>query len=291
MTSRRSYTANFEIDNERALLIGQTILDQFYNKKGFFKGYEMPEYVLPPNLMQGTKEHALWLTYVISVDYMTDAVKLWSRSREEYLYNPDSFNSTRILDMSDSQLQTLVKRIGGRYPKTGAQTWRKIARILLDGYQGDPRNITRQPITIKEIKEKIDVFPYLRGPKLSNFYLRAMGEQDLFKISNFNELDIPVDIQVARFTIYTGVLRLLSESFRGCVHEEPLRSLIEEAWREAAEEIDTPPWKLDEPIWTIGSKLCSKRKCSQCPVENLCEKTKGVRFNNAIALWEGAKAV
>ena len=221
MTSRRSYTANFEIDNEKALLIGQTILDQFYNKKGFFKGYEMPEYVLPPNLMQGTKEHALWLTYVISVDYMTDAVKLWSRSREEHLYNPDSFNSTRILDMSDSQLQTLVKRIGGRYPKTGAQTWRKIAGILLDGYQGDPRNITRQPITVKEIKEKIDVFPYLRGPKLSNFYLRAMGEQDLFKISNFNELDIPVDIQVARFTIYTGVLRLLSESFRGCVQKSP----------------------------------------------------------------------
>jgi len=74
-----------------------------------------------------------------------------------------------------------------------------------------------------------------------------------------------------------------------CVHEEPLRSLIEEAWRKAANELDTSPWKLDEPIWTVGSKLCSKRKCKQCPVESLCDNTKGVRFNNAIAFWKDEK--
>jgi hypothetical protein len=180
----------------------------------------------------------------------------------------------------------LVKRVGGRYPTTGAKTWRKIARILTDVYDGDPRKITAEPSSIAEIKSRIDVFPYLRGKKLSNFYLRVMGENELFKISNFNDLDIPVDIQVARFTIYTGVLKLLSDSFRGCVHEEPIRGLIEKVWRDAAAELNTYPWKLDEPIWTIGSKLCSKRKCSQCPVESLCDKTKGIQFKNAIAHWE-----
>jgi len=286
MNSVKRYAVDFSIDHDKASAIGRILLDQFYNKKEFFEDYEMPEYILPPNLVHGSKEHALYLTYVISVDYMTDAVKLWRGSREEYQHIPDSFNSTKILDMSDSQLRTLVKRIGGRYPKTGAETWRKISKILLDRYDGDPRNITRESSTIDEIKQKIDVFPYLRGKKLFNFYLRAMGENSLFKISNFHELDIPVDIQVARFTIYTGVLKLLSESFRGCVHEEPLRGLIEEAWREAAHGLGTYPWKLDEPIWTVGSKLCSKRRCSLCPVESLCNKTKGVRFVNAIAHWE-----
>ena len=247
----------------------------------------MPEYILPQNLIGGSREHALWLTYVISIDYMTDAVRLWNRSREEYRFKPKSFDPEKIIDMSDNSLKTFVKRIGGRYPTTGAKTWRKISRILLDDYEGDPRKITKSLSTIKEIKGKIDAFPYLRGRKLSNFYLRVMGEKGLFKISNFDELDIPVDIQVARFTIYTGVLRLLSESFRGCVHEEPLRGLIEEAWRNAAQEINTFPWKLDEPIWTIGSKLCSKSKCSLCPVNNLCDNVKGVRFTNAIAVWEG----
>lgn len=288
MGSDRSYTTRFEIDGDKAFQIGAVLLDQFYEKKGFFTDYEMPEYILPKNMIKGSRKHSLYLTYVISVDYMTNAVKLWNRSREEFHFNPDSFNSTAILDMSDSQLRTLIKRIGGRYPSTGAKTWKKISRTLMEKYEGDPRNITNTPCTIKEIKRKIDVFPYLRGPKLSNFYLRAMGENELFKISNFNELDIPVDIQVARFTIYTGVLKLMSERFRGCVHEEPLRDLIEEVWREAAKELETYPWKLDEPIWTIGSKLCSKRNCSICPVESLCNKTKGIRFTNAIAIWERA---
>lgn len=282
----KSYTVRFDVDSVKATKIGVVLLDQFYYNKGFFKGYKMPEYILPSNMEQGSKEHALWLTFVISIDYMTDAVKLWNRSREEYVYSPESFSPAWILELSESQLRTLIKRIGGRYPSTGAKTWKKISCILLDEYDGDPRNITRTPSTIGEIKAKIDVLPYLRGKKLSNFYLRAMGETGLFKISDFSELDIPVDIQVARFTIYTGVLKLLSESFRGCVHEDPLRGLIEGTWRDAAMELGTYPWKLDEPIWTIGSKLCSKRKCSQCPIESLCDKTKGIRFTNAIAFWE-----
>jgi hypothetical protein len=286
MNSAKRYTVDFSIDHDKASAIGRILLDQFYNKRGFFKDYEMPEYILPLNLVHRSKEHALYLTYVISIDYMTDAVKLWRRSREEYQYNPQSFDSTKILDLSDSQLMTLIKRIGGRYPKTGASTWRKTAKILLANYDDDPRNITKEPNTIEEIKQKIDVFPYLRGRKLSNFYLRAMGENGLFKISNFDELDIPVDIQVARFTLYTGVLKLLSGTFRGCVHEEPLRGLIEEAWREAAHELETYPWKLDEPIWTIGSKLCSMKKCNKCPVGSLCDKTRGTRFTNAIAYLE-----
>jgi hypothetical protein len=92
--------------------------------------------------------------------------------------------------------------------------------------------------------------------------------------------------RVARFTIYTGVLKLLSEQFVGCAQEQPLRSLIEEAWRHAAQTLGTAPWKLDELIWTVGSKLCSERKCGQCPVEDLCDKTKGITFKENTVVWK-----
>jgi len=113
-----------------------------------------------------------------------------------------------------------------------------------------------------------------------------MGETGLFKVKNLDQLDVPVDKQVARFTIYTGVLKLLSEQFVGCAQDEPLRGLIEEAWRNAAATLNTAPWKLDEPIWTTGSKLCSKRKCSQCAIEDLCDKTKGVAFKENTVIWK-----
>ena len=95
-----------------------------------------------------------------------------------------------------------------------------------------------------------------------------------------------MDKQVVRFTIYTGVLKLLSEQFIGCVHEDPVRSLVEEAWRNAAKKLNVAPWKLDEPIWTIGSKLCSGRKCGKCPVEDSCAKTRRITFKENTVVWK-----
>jgi endonuclease III len=289
---KRKVTIEFKVNESKAVKIAKKLSDLFYNRKGFFKDYSMPEYILPRNLVKGSREHALYLTYVISIDYMTDAEKLWRNSRGAYELYPERFKPENIIKMGNRNLRAFVRRLGARFSTTGVSTWKKISTILLNKYDGDPRNITPQSLTIKEIKNKLNEFPYLRGNKLSNFYIRAMGENGLFKIKDFDELGIPVDVQVARFTIYTGVLKLLSDRFEGCVHEDPLRGLIEEAWRNAAKKVDTYPWKLDEPMWTIGSKLCTARKCYFCPVEELCDKTKGVRFKEGIAIWEhvGKKA-
>ena len=76
---RREVTVEFKIDGSKAVKIAEKLLDVFYNRKGFFQNYFMPEYILPRNLVEGSREHALYLTYVISIDYMTDAEKLWRK--------------------------------------------------------------------------------------------------------------------------------------------------------------------------------------------------------------------
>ena len=283
---RRKFEVEFAVDYLKAFEIAERLFDQFYNHKGFFEDYSMPEYVLPRNLKEGTREHALYLTYVISIDYMTDADRLWKKSRGAYELYPERFTPEEILKISSRTVENVVKGLGARFYSNAAKTWIKISKLLVDKYDSDPRNITRGSLEVAEIKRRLRDFPYLRGNKLSNFYIRAMGETGLFKLKNLNELDIPVDKQVARFTIYTGVLRLLSEQFVGCAQEEPLRSLIEEAWRNAAKKLGTAPWKLDEPIWTTGSKLCSGRKCGRCPVKNLCDKTKGITFKENTVIWK-----
>jgi len=252
----------------------------------------MPEYQLPRNLQAGSREHALYLTYVISIDYMTDAEKLWSKARGVYELYPERFTPEKILAISERTLQIFLRGLGARFSFYAAKTWKKISKILMEKYDGDPRNITTQPLTIKEIKKKLLDFPYLRGAKLANFYIRAMGETGLFKIKDLDELDIPVDKQIARFTIYTGILKLKSGKFQGCTNDDPLRSLIQEAWRKAAKTIGVAPWKLDEPMWNIGSKLCAYRasgKCKQCPIESLCNKTRGIIFKENIVIWEASK--
>lgn len=285
---KKRFEVEFTIDDLKAVKIAGRLFSQFYNRQDFFANYSMPEYVLPRNLNEGSREYALFLTYVISIDYMTDAEKLWKKSRGAYELYPERFTPEQLLKASPKNVEAFVRKLGARFGSTAAKIWVDLSKILSEKYAGDPRNITPQPTTIKEIKQKINEFPSLRGPKLSNFYIRAMGETGLLKVKDLGELDIPVDKQVARFTIYTGVLKLLSEQFVGCAQENPLRSLIEEAWRNAAKALGSAPWKLDEPIWTIGSKLCSPRKCSQCPVEDSCGKTKGVIFKENIIVWKRA---
>jgi endonuclease III len=275
----------FAIDDLKAIKIAGRLYGQFYDRQGFFADYSMPEYVLPRNLKERSREHALFLTYAISIDYMTDAVKLWKRSRGAYELHSDMFTPKQILKVSPRTVENFVKKLGARFYTNAAKTWIKISKILTEKYNEDPRNLTRKPLTIAEVKQKLRDFPYLRGNKLSNFYIRAMGETKLFKVKDLSELDIPVDQQVARFTIYTGVLKLLSEQFVGCTQEQPLRGLIEEAWRHAAKTLGTAPWRLDEPIWTVGSKLCSGRKCGPCPVEDLCTRTKGITFKENTVVW------
>lgn len=282
---KETVKTEFTIDDLKAIKIAGRLFNDFYNRKGVFEGYFMPEYILPRNLKEGTREHALFLTYVISIDYMTDAVKLWKKSRGAYELYPERFTPEQILKASPRTVETFVRKLGARFGSNAAKTWIKISKVLVDNYGGDTRNITGEPLEIVEIKKRLQNFPYLRGNKLSNFYIRAMAEKGLLKVKNLDELDIPVDKQVARFTIYTGVLKLLSDQFIGCAQDNPLRNLIEEAWRHAAKTLGTAPWKLDEPMWTIGSKLCSGRKCGQCPVEDLCDKTKGVTFKENTVTW------
>ena len=174
--------------------------------------------------------------------------------------------------MNLESLSQILRDLGARYPTNGARAWKRISSILLGNYGGDPRNITVSPLSVNEIKRLIDVFPYLRGKKLSNFYIRAMGEKNLFKLTNLDELDIPVDVQVARFTFYSGCLYVKNGSLDGCIHEPPIQPAIEEVWRKAAKMLNIAPWKLDEPIWTIGSRLCSPRNCTPCPANNLCDR-------------------
>jgi len=282
----RRVLAEFEVNVEKALRIAQILYDFFVRKEGIFAGYSMPEYILPRNIVKGSREHALYLTYVISIDYMTDAEKLWRNARGAYELYPERFTPEVILRLSENTVKRFVRSLGARFAPEAARTWRRISRVLLEKYGGDPRNITLRPLTIDEIKRRLRDFPYLRGPKLSNFYIRVMGETGLFKVIDLEELDIPVDKQVTRFTLYTGVIKLRCGRFQGCVNDDPLKSLIEEIWREAAQEMGIAPWRLDEPIWTIGSKLCAKRRCSKCPVRSYCDKMKGITFRDNIVMLE-----
>jgi len=102
-----------------------------------------------------------------------------------------------------------------------------------------------------------------------------MHETGLLKVKDPENLGLPVNRQISRLTVYTGLLRGV-EYMTVCSKPE-LRPLVREVWRKAAAAVSVPAWKLDEPMWNIGSKLCARDRCGACPVRELCAKYPGQR--------------
>jgi len=256
-------------DIEKATKIGRILLEEFTSKRGIFKDYSMPEYVLP-QAEEGSRELALYYTYITSLDKQTNADRLWANAVKVYNQNPSKFTPDQILALDKLTLEELIKSIGGRYPGNQATAWRTISKIILEKYNGDPRKITPTPLSLREIIRKIDSFPELRGEKLSRLYLRIMGEKGLLKISDLKELDVAVDVQVKKFTYYTGVLRG-THNLSGEITSRQ-RAAVMDVWKRASKAIGCGPYQLDQPIWSMASRLCKNKLCNLCPVEGLCEK-------------------
>jgi len=162
-----THEVEFFQDMDKATKIAGTLHGQFKNKSGFFEGYEMPEYIPPAGLDRSSREYALYLTYVIAIDFQTNAVKLWNRARSLYEDEPKLFEPETIANLDQDYLRSITRSLGARYPSGGADGWKRISRILLGSYDGDPRNITKESVKLTELRRKLQQFPYLRGKKLN----------------------------------------------------------------------------------------------------------------------------
>jgi len=57
MRMKKTVKTDFSIDDLKALKIAGRLFNEFYSRKGFFANYPMPEYVLPRNVKEASKEH------------------------------------------------------------------------------------------------------------------------------------------------------------------------------------------------------------------------------------------
>jgi hypothetical protein len=128
---RVPYTVAFFQDIGRAEDIASRLYQQFSTKTGFFAGYEMPEYIPPNGLRRDSREYALYLTYVIALDFQTNAVKLWNNARMLYETNPLLFDPETISNLTVESIRDVVRSLGARYPSGGHISSVTLGRMAL----------------------------------------------------------------------------------------------------------------------------------------------------------------
>jgi hypothetical protein len=280
---------SIKIDRKRGKLVAKSLYEYFYSV-GIHGECDVPEDEPPKNVIIGSLEHILFLTFTVAIDYQRDAHKLWQNARKTfedpytaYLFNPKSLHKTPfesiVLDM---QRYGLSKK-----PTRDAQIWKRVGTTLCTKWSGDPRNFIKDcgwdcPTILNRLKNDTHIlngsgvpdYPFLRGDKLGPLWVKVLRDSaGLDRLHNLRYVPIPVDIHVARATLSLGVVH---GKFSGRLTD--LFSYIRAAWFESVcglfvKDRDMIALDADEPLWHLSKYGCSYRDASTgiCRRKSSCE--------------------
>jgi hypothetical protein len=268
-------------DSERGKKVAERLYTSF-STSGIHGRTDMPEDIAPNGVVRGSREHILFITLTVSIDYQRDAPSLWESSRKtfndpetRYLFDPKLLYKTPFNKISeDMQKYKLSKK-----PKKDAAIWRTIGITFYKKWGGDPfkflEDCNWDSLTIlKRLKTDIWDYPNLRGPKIGPLWLRMLRDNvGITQLRNLENVPIPVDIHVARATLTTGVIR---GQFRGRL--DKLFEDIRKAWFASVKGLCVKnramiALDVDEPLWHLSKYGCTMRDktTGSCPLYYRCE--------------------
>ncbi len=107
--------------------------------------------------------------------------------------------------------------------------------------------------------------------KLASLFLQWVGRYNLYELSNMDEFGLPVDLQLCRIAIQTGIVIPSGEIYRENLANDVLVPLI--GW--LCKKYNWKPRHVSEVLWLIGSGGCTSDQSSvtpypTCPLKDFC---------------------
>lgn len=219
----------------------------------------------PKSLKVGEEVWIYYIFYSCLLDYGMKSKLYHANLLKTYDNYPDIFNPKYVIEHfiedKESLLQIMKENIHPRYPNVALKKWLELSKKLscyssLSEKLKSLKNIEELNYFIKEIGEY--------GQKTGGLLIRLIVES---KIVNFkDELTfIPLDRHDIEISYYNGV----------CKSRNPNSKELEElsnCWIKAGKKINITPTLVDKYLWELGNRLCSKKKCEECPLGKNCKK-------------------
>ncbi len=276
-----------QIDYEKGRVLAD-LLYMAFQSNGIHGQTVMPEDLIPNGITQGSREHLLFITLTVAIDYQRDAMALWNSSRRSF-EDPDTrylFEPAEVARVPAAQITRDMKKYGlSKKPDQDAFIWTTAAVSFHKKYNNDPRNLLencgyKADSILETLRSGKHLnngryvwdFPYLRGNKIGPLWVRMLRDNLGYDMKNMDLIPIPVDIHVARATMALGVVR---GKYEGPIDE--LYTYIREAWFQSVKGLVRPDGlpmialDVDEPLWHLSRSGCSKRQGNDyCPMKNTC---------------------
>ncbi|MBI2130893.1 N-glycosylase/DNA lyase [Candidatus Woesearchaeota archaeon] len=273
---------------DRAIQVGTTLISA-YNGKGVFghRTGDMPELLKPKNMEEKSIQHVNYITLLVALDYMREANQLWQAGvntfEDEETRWVFDVNSLKIDDL-DLLMETLKKHKVSKKYERDAKIWQTIAKSIRELFDGNMKKFLEEDSKneaghiysfMKSFYKK--EFPNLTGDKILPLWIRMMKDVCGVEFKNINKIPIPVDVHIARATIFSGCLG--GNNVKTSIPK--IMPDIDRIWTEVAERTDDfNKFDLDEPLWTLSKYGCKKlnnKDCpvfDECPIKEFCEAVK-----------------
>jgi len=229
----------------------QSILKRLGSLKSAFESGEIPQlhkHEVNPGLDKGSRENYLYYTMTCSLNFQRSSPKTWQSALDtwndnetQFVFFPEKVYETDVENLRAA----LLKHKLALQPNKHIEIWSRISETFNKEFDADPRGLFKSGdydtekvlnIVVKEMKKG---FPYLSGPKLSNYFIYILLHYSDLKLKNRESLSIIPDTHIMQAT---EVLEILPKD-----EIKPLN--VESAWRELLADSEWAPVDFHAILW------------------------------------------
>ena len=238
-----------QIRTESAILVDARHLHAMW-KGGLLGGEVMPEDVHPP-ISKESDELAAYFTLGMCLNYQRNSYGLWRACTaafndpdRKWVFDPVSAAAAPESELAEALLHHRVALQPSRHPAI----WRKNAEAFCKHFGGSVRELfDRHGYDIIEVKaffaQNARDFPYLCGPKLSNYWLYVMSQYMSWPLKNRHQLTIAPDTHVISASSRLGLID--PEAYA----DNLLPGVVAERWCDLLSGSEFAPIDLHTPLW------------------------------------------
>ena len=198
----------------RAEIIDAVQRIQAMHEAGLLGGAVMPEDA-NPQLPLDSIDNYHYFTLPMALNYQRNSYALWKAAEKTYR-DPECrvvFQPREAITLSDDVLRSFLLKHGlALQPNNHSKIWRRISSSIVDLLDGDIRKLFSRmegsvPLIMKYVQEEHGGgFPYLKGPKICNYWMYVMGRYTNAALRQKEALSVAPDTHVIQASVRLGLI-------------------------------------------------------------------------------------
>lgn len=207
----------------------------------------LPQHELHPNLHISSRENYLYFTLAPSLNFQRSSPSMWASALKTY-EDPETnylFFPERVIEKTRDEIQRdLLKHKLGLQKNKHTDIWIAIAKAMHELFHDDPRELFElNNWDVVNIQNYIQVkmrknFPYLSGPKMTNYWMYILSHYTDAVFKNMQEISIIPDTHVLQSTVQLGLSTALPD---------PLTAA--KLWSDLLKDSEITPVQMHPVLW------------------------------------------